>query len=166
MGKMSSLLLLTATLLSSTYVSAEHCWMIGCKGSIGYIYVPHSQIEITQEMKTIKVDNDSYTLDTSDRLFKEYGLPNVNALVTLNIYASLLKDDSAIRNPEILKKISQWSFIYDKKALKATIRDYAIDGGNSMKAGTRLRILGYTNIDSSSGGHSSLFALVLYESDD
>jgi hypothetical protein len=146
------------------FAYAERCWMVGCAGNIGYIYIPDSQIALQQDTSFVTVNAVRYKLDASGKLLREYGLPAVGSVVTLNNSAVLLPY-KAISDPSVFKEIARWPYDYDAPGKAASLYQYKIDEalGNAMRAGATLQVVGY--IGDRAWGYSHLFALVMVKSD-
>lgn len=136
--------------------------MLGCQGYIGYVFVPKSQQEFSPKNPYTIVNNESYKVNGKNLLFREYGLPKVNDIVTLNIFTPLLENHEIRKNKEELLK---WYEIYDHKTFTAEIRRYELDAAFPMAAGAKLRILGYRTFYEVLG-EMKLFALVMVITND
>jgi hypothetical protein len=143
---------------------AERCWMVGCVGDIGYLYIPGSQITVTAGMTGVSVNAVHYKLDSSDRLLTDYGLPQIGSSVTLNTL-SILFPFAETSAPEVQQEIKKPAYLYEKDTQTARLYRYSFDEnrGSPMARGARLKVLGYWG-DALSGS-SKLFALVMVESD-
>jgi hypothetical protein len=159
-----ALAMLFALLVMPGVASAEKCWLAGCAGDIGYVYVPESQISIRLDTMNIDHDNSAYKLDISGKIFKEYGLPPIGTIATLAAHANLLPYYS-ISKPEVAVEIEKPPFIYHVESKGVSIYQYRFDDspGNLMAPGARLEILGY--LGDRGSGRSNLFALVAVKSD-
>ena len=162
--KKNAPILMITLLLCSGPVRAEYCWMAGCAGDIGYIYIPKSQIDTGKFTDYIPVNGEKYSIDNSTRLLKDRGLPVVGSVVELNVYSELFSF-SDIENEKIKTEIKNNPYIYDKKNHLATIYEYKFSDqlGNQMRPGARVRILGFWG--DCLGIFSNLFALVMVEKD-
>ncbi|PRC91724.1 hypothetical protein [Solimicrobium silvestre] len=145
---------------------AEYCWMIGCIGNVGYVYIPASQMIVKADTTEMDFNGAKYKLDQSNKLLKEFGLPSVGTTVELNINATLLAKDE-IDSSSVLQEIKQPWFNLDKEQLKVQLHNYDFSenflGGGLMRSGARFKVLGY--VGDYFYGHSRLFALVYIESD-
>jgi hypothetical protein len=84
---MRNLITLLITLLFCYSSQAEYCEMVHDNTydvDIGYMYLPISQIEATENVHNRERGNETLITDNSQRLFKEFGLPDVNSVVELN----------------------------------------------------------------------------------
>lgn len=151
-------------LLLPVCAHAQRCWMVGCAGNIGYVYLPDSQIALQQDPRFVTVNSVRYQLDTSGKLLHEYGLPSVGAVITLNSAAVLLPY-KALSEPSVVKETARWPYDYDAPGKTASLYQYKIDEalGNAMRAGATLQVLGY--IGDRAWGYSHLFALVMVKTD-
>lgn len=156
------LILFTVLIIGPWAAYAEPCWMLGCRGVIGFMYIPRSQIDILPDQQTTILNDVTYTLDTSKRLLKEFGLPPVNSTVTLNVEADLILGSTEINGPSVQKVIDHDWYEHDKKTKRARIHQYRFKEASPMARGSRLRILGYTIAGGAYSG-SALFATVLFE---
>jgi hypothetical protein len=142
---------------------AEYCWMIGCAGDVGYVYVPGSQLGLKAGVTSTNLNGEEYRLDSSGRLFREYGLPDVGSIVTLKNESALLPYES-LSNTSLEHEIRKFSYVFDMENRTASLYVYKLgDFGNPMRPGARLKILSY--LGDGSGGNSNLFALVSVVSD-
>ncbi|WP_144157472.1 hypothetical protein [Paraburkholderia sp. BCC1885] len=158
------LVLSLVILLAPFSAFAQKCWMVGCAGNIGYLYIPDSQIAVLPETHAVTVNAVSYKLDTSGKLLHEYGLPAVGSVITLNSAAVLLKY-KGIEDPSVLKETAKWAYDYDAQGHTASLYQYKIDEalGDAMRGGATLQVLGY--VGDRAWGYSHLFALVMVKSD-
>ena len=161
--------------LYSGQVKAEYCDMVGCgRDVIKWIYIPKAQYGEMLDKPELKLNDISYSTNNSKRLFKETGLPEVNAVAELNV------DVASTNLPECLLKNScsadeqvRWATIadidrmhsgihLDKKQKLASYDDRAYTCSDSrgkigcwdFNQGMKLRILSYNTIE------DVLFALV------
>lgn len=143
---------------------AERCWMVGCAGNIGYLYIPDSQIALQPDTSFVTVNSVHYKLDASGKLLREYGLPALGSVVTLNSSAVLLPY-KAVSDPAVLKEIARWAYDYDSQGKTASLYQYKFDEalGNAMRSGATVQVMGY--IGDREWGYSHLFALVMVKSD-
>lgn len=143
-----------------TLAYSEKCWLVGCSGDIAYIYLPESQIGIAQQTVSEKISGVEYRLNTNGKLLREYGLPPIGSVVTLNTTTPLLPF-KAIFEQSIQKEIEVWPYIYDEKQRTASLYQYKFDEtmGDLMAAGGRLQILGY--VGDRANGYSHVFAMVM-----
>ncbi len=143
---------------------SEYCWMIGCGGDIGYVFIPSEQIFYTPDSPIQYLNNDKYTRDASNRLFLEYGLPKVNDIVTLNSYAHLLQGNEIEKNKDV---ILNFGHVYDDETRTVSIMEMlpgTFDAAFPMQPGAKLKILGYHSF-LGRVVHMPLFALVIVISD-
>jgi len=83
--------------------------------------------------------------------------------VTLGADAALL-DHEAIASEAVGKQLKAWAYIYDDSKMIASPRVYNLwDYGQPMRAGAKLKIMGYEG--DALGGWSHLFVLVQVISD-
>ncbi|MGF6721184.1 hypothetical protein P3T43_000525 [Paraburkholderia sp. GAS41] len=143
---------------------AERCWMVGCTGNIGYVYLPDSQIALQQDTRFVTVNSVRYTLDTSGKLLRDYGLPALGSTVTLN-NAAVLLPYQALSQPSVLKETTRWPYDYNAPGKTASLYQYKIDEalGNALRAGATLQVMGY--LGDRAWGYSHLFMLVMVKSD-
>src|SRR5208282_4227537 len=158
--------------LSFQQVKAENCWMIGCVGRIGYVYLPTSGYPPSH-----------YTFNGRDCgrpqhdgwPFQSDTLPDVNSIVTIsNDGAGLLTEDMIQTHLGSFQGVS----IVDNNAgdgCQAVIprpTDVSVD---PMHPGAKVKILGYRTfvsqvseqrmLSGTTSHNQILFALVLVESD-
>lgn len=146
-----------------TTAIAEYCWMIGCAGNVGYVYIPGSQIALKAGVISTTFNGEPYRLDPSARLFREYGLPDVGSIVTLKSRSALLPYAS-LSNASLSLEVQKFAYDFDKASHTASLHQYDLqDFGNPMRQGARLKILSY--LGDGNGGSSNLFALVSVVSD-
>jgi hypothetical protein len=143
---------------------AERCWLVGCAGNIGYLYIPDSQIALQQDTGFVTVNSVRYKVDPAGKLLREYGLPALGSVITLNNSAVLLPY-KAMGEASVLKEIARWPYDYDAQAKTASLYQYRIDEalGSAMRGGATLQVLGY--VGDRAWGYSHLFALVMVKSD-
>lgn len=152
-------------LLASGHAAAEKCWMVGCEGFVGYVYVPWSQVSSVkgQSPRTFTLNGKAYPLDTSSRLFTQGGLPGVGATVQLNIDSALLTQEE-ISLDEVKAEIRKDWLDRTPGGDWLSYHEYELWAqGMPMRRGARLTILGYAG--QAIAGTSELFALVRVESD-
>jgi len=145
---------------------AEYCWMTGCEGDVGYIYVPEPQLWLKRKGTLHAVDPNGdygdradYKIVDADWLFTEPGLPKVDAEVTLGVYTPLLY----LREiAELKETLYRPSIIFNDEAHTVRISGtyYSSDTALRMAPGTRLRILGYQMIGAPVLDFKALFAFV------
>jgi hypothetical protein len=167
---MFSILILIFPVLSH----AEKCWMAGCRDYIGYIYIPDSQIRVKGNEKYLTRYYGAtlyrYELDASTRLLREFGLPPVGSIVTLNAPTVLLSKEG-MTGSFVQYEIGKSAYIFNDQDKTVSLYQYQFEDngpvssvpGNSMQAGATLLILGY--VGDSMAGKSRLFALVMVKSD-
>lgn len=137
---------------------AERCWMVGCKGLIGFVFVPESQIDSAEGRRTWNFNGVVYSLDETGRLFEETSLPQVNSTVTLRSGAEILGPNQ-IRDQKILAIARASQYEIDKTQKIARVRSYIFEDMN-MRSGTKLRVLGYEYVAVDSVSVPLLMALV------
>jgi len=141
---MNKYLLFLTLLLTHSVLQAEHCWMTGdCLNKVGYVVVPESHYTYKDGAK-ITVDNKSYSIDSSDKIFKENGKPKVNDILTINTnYYELLGTydfNSDLKDVEkTLKSEKAISLHWSKKKFALNPIQYA--AGNQMSDGTKVKVL-------------------------
>jgi hypothetical protein len=114
-------------------------------------------------MTSTKLNSEEYQLDSSGRLFREYGLPDVGSIVTLKNESALLPYQS-LSNTSLEHEIRKFSYVFNKDNHTASLYVYELaDFGNPMRPGARLKILSY--LGDGDRGNSNLFALVSVVSD-
>jgi hypothetical protein len=153
---------------------AERCWLAGCRDDIGYIYIPDSQIRVKGNEKYLTVNSGAtlyrYELDASKRLLREFGLPPVGSIVSLNAPTILLSQEG-MTDSSVQHEIGKSAYIFNFQDKTVSLYQYQFKGdelvssapGNAMREGATLLILGY--IGDSMSGKSRLFALVMVKSD-
>lgn len=143
---------------------AQRCWLVGCVGNMGYIYVPDSQIALDESTRFVTVNSVRYQLDLSGKLLRGYGLPAIGSVVTLNV-ATVLLPYKRIDDPSVQKETGRWPYDYDTQNNTASLYQYKLDEtlGNAMRSGATLQVLSY--FGDRAWGYSHLFALVMVKSD-
>jgi len=145
---------------------AGYCWMTGCEGDVGYIYVPEPQLWLKRKGTLHDVDPNGdygnragYKIADAYWLFTEPGLPKVDAEVTLDVYTPLLFLNEIA---EFKETLYEPSIFFDDEAHTVEIDGtyYSRDTTLLMASGTRLRILGYQMIGAPVLDFKALFALV------
>jgi len=147
--------------------SAEPCWMIGCEGLVGYIYIPETQLWL-KRVGTLKQTGsgfydtrEDYKLVNKDWLFNKPGLPLINTTEQLMIRAVLLSSDKMLVNLKNVSSSSVSSLDFDDLTQTVKPHYYDLEGSFPMAPGTKLRILGYHVIGGSDLIKDSIFAIVL-----
>lgn len=144
---------------------SEYCWMLGCGGYIGYVFIPETQKYYTPDDPYTKLNSVKYALDTSNLLFREAGISNVNDIVTLNVLTPLLQTGEIEKYKE---EIFKDGMIYDKDYLTAEVYRYffpfILRTSFPMQPDTKLKILSYHSF-LGYPGNMPLFALVMVISD-
>ncbi len=159
------LVALSIMAMAHSQAAAEYSWMVGCEGAIAYVFIPDSQVLEAKGEKgpVLRLNAETFPLDTSNRLLTRSGLPLVNEVVTLNIVAYLLSHEQ-IAQKEVMTEAKKNSYTLNVADHSATLYAYNFASfGMVMRRGARLRVLGYTG--DLMFGPSSLFALVRVESD-
>jgi hypothetical protein len=137
-GAVTKLLrVLTATIALSTVVGgppaahAENCWMVGCTGLMGYVYIPHlgpyeGSCEDTAQFNP----------------FGDKDIPDVNTIVTNQIGGTGVYAAAQIESE--IKDFPRISVtVVDGKCKSELIAAKPAPLGMSMAKGERVRILGY-----------------------
>jgi len=145
---------------------AEYCWMSGCEGRVGYIYVPEPQLWLKRKGTLHDVDPNGdygdragYKITDAYWLFTKPGLPKVDEEVTLDVYTPLLY----LREiAELKETLYEPSIFFNDEAHTVEIHCtyYSDDTTSPMAPGTRLRILGYQMIGAPVLDFKALFAFV------
>ena len=157
-------LLHTAVLLTAFSVgtlfpqkgSAEKCWMVGCVGMIGYVYIPATQVW------PFLIDTPFCSEASKFFPFQTKGLPDVNSTVTIN-GALLLSEGYIEKHPD------DFPLVYidvTHMPCHAELQPSDLQG-MEMKGGAKVRILGYRSFVNSANLYADLmFALVQIVTDD
>ena len=148
-------------LFSAVISHAEWCRMIGCKGEVGYVFIPMSQQFSRSDRNELRSNNSVYRIQ-GRRIFKQFGIPEVNSIVTINTNTSLMTESCIAANKQ---EIAKFSYMFDDTKKIATIREYNIEGCLRVESGAKVKILGYRLLTPGKPGDDRLFALVLYVSD-
>jgi hypothetical protein len=155
---------------------AENCWMIGCAGQIGYVFLPVPVYYPSNGEALFSLNRHpcSGPSPTEDRPFGTAGLPEVNSVVALADNVRLLTQEEIETHLGSFQGVSL-RLTADGSECEAAWRPPVDAGGEPMRAGATLKILGYRTFVSqtswsSPGGISTsheqlLFALVLVEND-
>ncbi len=165
MNKLLFIFTLFFTLLTSN-AKAEYCWMIGCEGRVGYVFIPDTQLwDKDKEYITLE-DGKEYKIDTiTDRpVFKTNGLPKVGEIVELSITTALYSKEEIKKNINILKKYEKGIAEFSKGYFNQTYKHLVIyyeslslySDNYPMDKDTKLKILGYKTFKH--GGFLGLFA--------
>lgn len=159
----------------STSIHAEYCDMVGGEGEIHWIHIPRSQY-MYNEQNNITINGKTYPLDRNARLFKQDGLPNINALVELNVnVASVNLPECLIKNDCSDTEIKRWETIKHtdrfapfnpthsgsyqiNQAPYSCLHSHGTRGCWDISQGSSLKILGYNYFE------QILFALVAVKS--
>jgi hypothetical protein len=152
--------------IASTGARSENCWMVGCVGTVGYIYLPTvpdpelKQVSRCTPSKEAKIFNESY-------------IPDVNAIVSVAWSGTQLIDERAIENFNV--SFPSVSTTTDETGCHQTWMQLSDRIGSPMLAAAKVRILGYRTFIVNVGSTAmqgptvqkaqGLFALVLVESD-
>ncbi|MDR3533371.1 MAG: hypothetical protein P4L90_22790 [Rhodopila sp.] len=171
---LSGLLAITAVLFASSPDAwAEYCWMIGCVGRVGYVYLPSPQYP-PDAHGHYQLDGHECAAPEIEQPFHE-GFPDVNTVATVASQGTqlLTQDDierhlGSFQGPSIEQT--------DNGGCRGVWRPPADLSGDPMKTGAKVKILGYRtfiNQIGRAGRHDSiatsheqiLFALVLVETD-
>jgi len=165
MNKLLFIFTLFFTLLTSN-AKAEYCWMIGCEGRVGYVFIPDVQLwEKNKEYVTLE-DGKEYKINNiiPRAIFKTNGLPKIGDIVELSTTTPLYDDDEIKDKINIFKKYK--SGIEDvSKGYFNSMYNHLLISYNSvdtdyayypMDADTKLKILGYKTFKH--GGFLGLFA--------
>lgn len=143
------------TVLLSTFVDgppaarAENCWMVGCTGLIGYVYIPllspyEGSCEDTAQLNP----------------FGDNGIPDVNTIVKNQIGGTGVYGAAQIeREIRDFPRIS--IAVVDGKCNSGLVAAKPVPLGNSMANGEHVRILGYRTFHADTESwRDLLFALV------
>ena len=154
--------------------SAENCWMIGCGGRVGYVYLPISLFPPNPSARFNVNEHDCGPMGEF-MPFQGNGLPDVNSVVTVaRTGVELLTEDSIQTHPGSFRGIS-----FDISDADGSCRAFLpkpLDAnGSPMHEGAKLRILAYRTFvnQTSAGGKAGavtkheqiLFAMVLVIND-
>ncbi|AGS39458.1 hypothetical protein CYCME_1127 [Cycloclasticus zancles 78-ME] len=120
---------------------------------IGYMFISVSQIEATEKLITRERGNDTLITDTSRRLFKEFGLPDVNSIVELNVNSSMVGDFNNLLSEDGLNEIAKSPYIdkvsfteQGKRIVNRSLQTYRLNFNLLLSKGTTVKILGYRMI--------------------
>lgn len=132
--------------------------MIGCLHKVGYIVIPESHYlmhqgqtgSITEFEGERQIDR-PYTIDASEKIFKENGLPDINSVVTINTsYYELLGTYKILDDLVAIKKYlkenpsdveTRWNESHN--AATQVLKVMQFRAGNQLAAGTKVKILNY-----------------------
>lgn len=175
---MRLLQIMTVCVLGSQFwasqVKAEPCWMIGCVGRVGYIYMPDS-IYPTANNILYSLGGQECASPPNEDPFGSDVLPDVNS-----VQAIVVDDTPLIEEGQIISHLGSFSPVSVVKdpstgacqAVRKPPRDVE---GDPMKAGARVKVLGYRTFETQRSEIGSagavtrheqlLFALVLVQTD-
>ena len=137
--------------------------MNGCAGQVGYVYIPASQLRLKDGETSLSLNFEEYRLDSSGRLFVEYGLPDISSIVTLKSRSALLTY-GILSGASLKHETGKDAFVFNKETRVVSLYAYELgDFGMPMRPGARLRILSY--MGDANFNRSNLFALVYVVSD-
>lgn len=93
-------------LLFAKNLKAEYCWMIGCEGMAGYIFITDAQ-QWKEKKGTVVINGIEHVISNPDSqfLFKDVmGLPEVGQKVELDLTTPLYLEEEFERRKEVFKK--------------------------------------------------------------
>ncbi|HYC03707.1 MAG TPA: hypothetical protein VED40_10460 [Azospirillaceae bacterium] len=170
-----SIALISAHLAFTAPALAEPCWAIGCVGRVGYVFIPNTQYSGDKDQMAYHGAQETLThrfsIGNADktcrfgnrwRVFDQRNLPAVNSEVMLQVDFLRLLEASEV--PLAEAELPPPPIHIDPQTGECAERDMDRDGANNMKAGTRLRVLGYTALGADHG-LGTLYALVLVLTD-
>lgn len=161
------------SLLISKNAFSEACWMVGCKGSTGFIRIPAGQIE-REKSNIVIINGGKYVIDDSTLLFKTPGLPSVNSVVKVNTSTSIssewngnVRKINYERAKEIVKhnKLESKDYDLDKNTMTAKLRSYEGWGGTIGK-GSQIEIIKYIPMQGKDGEVLLAFIYILTDEND
>ena len=144
--------------ISPRAADAENCWMVGCVGIIGYIYLP---IRNTYPGDVISGCEESPQFSP----FGRTGLPDVNSVVAIDlggteIYAAGVVEREIRNFPMVLVKTEDGKCKAELSSSRPTLH------GATMRPGSRVKILGYRTFHGEPEWWADLpFALVVVVED-
>lgn len=153
---------------------AEPCWMIGCAGRVGYVFMPDNTYQLAGKAH-YKMDGQECIPPPAADPFGEDVLPDVNSVQTIVIDNTPLIEAAEISSH--LGSFPPVSIIRDSSSGKCqAVRKFPRDvQGDPMKAGAKVKVLGYQTFVSQRSETGSagavtrhgqlLFALVLVQTD-
>jgi hypothetical protein len=142
---------------------AEYCWMVGCAGRVGYVYLPAQFYKPSGDLSYSLVEHDCAGASKVSP-FETQGLPDVNSVATLSNPGTLLLVEGNIEAH--LSSFPQISITKTSGGdCEADLPPFDVPG-DPMRAGAKVRILGYrTFISETNQTGQLLFALVLVVND-
>lgn len=153
---------------------AEPCWMIGCVGRVGYVFMPDDMYRLAGKTHYY-MDGQECTPPPHADPFGENVLPDVNSVQTIVLDNAPLIEADEINSH--LGSFTPVSIVRDSssgkcQAVRKSPRDVQ---GDPMKAGAKVKVLGYQTFVSQRSETGSagavtrhgqlLFALVLVQTD-
>ncbi|MGD9637822.1 MAG: hypothetical protein AB7U85_02030 [Alphaproteobacteria bacterium] len=148
MKRLFFLIVLSFCLFTGSSVRAEYCWMIGCEGAVGYVFLTEPQ-QWSEPKTSVVFNGKEYKISSPDDvfLFTKPGLPKIDEEVELNIGTPIYEEDEIIERSDMFKKFKSGlkePYIGVEDVWKISLTwpsDY--DGDYPMAGGTILKILGY-----------------------
>ena len=151
MKKIIAITILVIGLFLASKANAEYCWMVGCEGMAGHIFITDVQ-KWTEPKETIVINDIEHIITNpeSQFIFKDIaGLPEVGAVVELNITTPLYQEFNGEleRRKEVFKELKSGldkPYIGIGDAWKVGIAYASTDDGDfPMLKRTIVEILGY-----------------------
>ncbi|MGD9637821.1 MAG: hypothetical protein AB7U85_02025 [Alphaproteobacteria bacterium] len=148
MKRLFFLIVLSFCLFTGSIARAEYCWMIGCEGAVGYVFLTEPQ-QWSEPKTSVVFNGKEYKIFNPEDtfLFTKPGLPKIGEEVELNVGTPIYEEDEIIERSDMFKKF--------KSGLNENPEEYGpsddicfdwpsdYDGEYPMAGGTILKILGY-----------------------
>ncbi|WP_207483885.1 hypothetical protein [Arenibaculum pallidiluteum] len=132
------------TIMIPANAIAEYCWMIGCVGRVGYVFLPSTQFVSDWNTERASISYTDCEAPNRWHVFEEPGLPLVNSTVTLAWDMTPLLGADEIPLSE--EQLRQSPLYLDPVTRECRERDVRFEGAYPMQKGAKLRILGYTAV--------------------
>ena len=161
-------------LFHASRVEAENCWMVGCGGRVGYVFMPDDLYPLAGGIH-YQMYRRECTPPPNGNPFGDNNFPDINS-----VQAIVIDNTSLLEEGDIISHLGSFppvSIVRDDdsgqcQAVRKLPRDV---GGSAMMAGARVKVLGYRTFVSQRSETGSagtvtrheqiLFALVLVQTD-
>jgi hypothetical protein len=166
MKKLSRVVVALATLSIGLLVplagQAEYCWMVGCAGVVGYVYLP-APFNTPKENYHTTLSGQDCSVAPTINPFSTPGLPDVNSVVAISNVGTLLLSRWYIETH--LGDFPRVVVTQTDGGCQAVLQSSDLQG-NPMRGGAQVKILGYQTLArKTSPTDEFLFALVLVVTD-